>query len=115
AYSEVNIPLLADLPGIESLSARVAGRYSDYSTLGGFSAYNFGLEWSPVDSMRFRAVYAHAVRAPNIGELFRPAAAGVTSIVDPCNGVRIGDTGTLATQCLADPGVLANANENGGV
>jgi outer membrane receptor protein involved in Fe transport len=107
-YSEVNVPL------IDTLSMRAAGRYSDYSTLGGFSAYNYGLEWSPIDSLRFRAVYAHAVRAPNIGELFRPAQAGVTSIVDPCNGVTIGDTGTLATQCLADPGVSQNANDNGG-
>lgn len=107
-YSEVNAPIF------DSLSLRAAGRYSDYSTLGAFTAYNYGLEWSPIDSLRFRAVYAHAVRAPNIGELFRPAAAGVTSIVDPCNGVMTGDSGTLATQCLADPGVLANANANGG-
>lgn len=114
-YSEVNVPLLADLPGIQSLSARAAGRYSDYSTLGGFSAYNFGLEWSPIDELRFRAVYAHAVRAPNIGELFRPAESGVTSIVDPCQGVQVGDTGTLAQQCLADPGVAQNASDNGGV
>jgi iron complex outermembrane recepter protein len=113
-YSEVNVPLLSDLPGIDSLSVRVAGRVSDYSTLGSFTAYNYGLEWSPIDSLRFRAVYAHAVRAPNVGELFAPAAAGVTSIVDPCNGISLGDTGTVATQCLADPGVVQNANDNGG-
>jgi len=107
-YSEFHAPI------IDSLSIRAAGRYSDYSTLGGFSAYNYGLEWAPIESLRFRAVYAHAVRAPNIGELFRPAAAGVTSIVDPCNGVSIGDSGTTAETCLADPGVLANANANDG-
>ncbi|HEX5787435.1 MAG TPA: TonB-dependent receptor, partial [Woeseiaceae bacterium] len=113
-YAEVAVPILADLPGIQDLSLRAAGRYSDYSTLGGFPAYNFGLEWSPIDDLRFRAVYARAVRAPNIGELFRPAAAGVTSIVDPCNGVTTSDSGTLASQCLADPGVAQNASENGG-
>jgi outer membrane receptor protein involved in Fe transport len=114
-YGEVNIPLLSDMPGIDSLSLRGAYRYSDYSTLGGFSAYNVGLEWSPIEDLRFRAVYAHAVRAPNLGELFRPVAAGVTSIVDPCNGVSIGDSGTVAEQCLADAGVRRNAEENGGV
>lgn len=114
-YAEVDIPLLADMTGVDSLSLRGAYRYSDYSTLGGFSAYNIGLEWAPIEDLRFRAVYAHAVRAPNLGELFRPVAAGVTSIVDPCNGVRVSDSGTLATQCLADPGVRRNADENGGV
>ncbi len=114
AYGEVNVPLVSDTPGFSSLSVRAAGRYSDYSTLGSFPAYNFGLEWAPVDSLRFRGVYAHAVRAPNVGELFRPVQAGVTSIVDPCQGVMIGDSGAAASQCLADPGVLANANENNG-
>lgn len=115
AYAEVDLPLLNELPAIYNLSTRLAYRYSDYSTLGGFPAYNIGLEWSPIEDLRFRAVYAHAVRAPNLGELFRPAQSGVTSIVDPCNGVRIGDSGTVATQCLADPGVRRNAEENGGV
>jgi outer membrane receptor protein involved in Fe transport len=113
-YAELAVPILSDLPGVRDLSVRAAGRYSDYSTLGSFPAYNFGIEWSPIDDLRFRAVYARAVRAPNIGELFRPAQSGVTSIVDPCNGVSTGDTGTLATQCLADPGVAQNASENGG-
>mgnify|MGYP000173942258 FL=1 len=113
-YAEFNVPLLAGITGIQDLSLRAAGRYSDYSTLGGFPAYNFGLEWAPIDDLRFRAVYARAVRAPNVGELFRPAQSGVTSIVDPCNGVQTGQTSTVATQCLADPGVAQNAAENGG-
>jgi iron complex outermembrane recepter protein len=114
AYSEVNVPLLSGKPGFSSLSVRAAGRVSDYSTLGTFPAYDFGLEWAPVDSLRLRAVYAHAVRAPNVGELYRPAQSGVTSIVDPCNGVTVGDSSTVATQCLADPGVRANAAANNG-
>lgn len=108
-YAEVNVPI------INSLSIRAAGRMSDYSTLDKFNAYNVGLEWAPIDSLRFRAVYASAVRAPNIGELFAAPNAGVTSITDPCQGVAIGDTDAVALNCLADPGVVTNANANGGV
>ncbi len=113
AYGEVVVPLLADIPLIHNLTLRGAARISDYSTVGSFWAYNAGLEWSPVPDIRFRGVYAHAVRAPNIGELFEAPQAGIISITDPCQGVTMASTGELAENCRADPGVLANIQENG--
>lgn len=108
-FLEVNVPI------IDSLTMRAAGRYSDYSTVGGVTAFDAGIEWSPTDNLRFRAAYAQAVRAPNIGELFAAPNAGISSINDPCEGVSQSDTGELATNCKADPGVVANMNANGGV
>ncbi|MCK5748504.1 MAG: TonB-dependent receptor, partial [Oricola sp.] len=114
AYAEINIPVLEGRPMFESLSLRGAARISDYSTVGAFWAYNGGVEWRPVPDLRIRGVYAHAVRAPNIGELYRAASAGITAIVDPCNGISTSDTSAVAQNCLADPGVAANAAANGG-
>lgn len=113
AYGEIDVPVLANIPFIHSLTFRTAGRLSDYSTSGTVHAWNFGGEWSPTRDIRFRSVYAYAVRAPNIGELFAPAAAGIVTIVDPCQGVTLAQTGAVAQNCRADPGVLANIQQNG--
>ena len=113
AYGEIVIPVLADVPFFKNLTLRGAARMSDYSTVGTFYAWNVGGEWSPVEDIRFRAVYAHAVRAPNIGELFAASAAGIITITDPCQGVTLTSSGATAENCRADPGILANIQQNG--
>lgn len=112
-YGEVVVPLVHDTPFIHNLTLRGAARVSDYSTVGTFWAWNVGAEWSPIEDIRFRAVYAHAVRAPNIGELYAAAAAGIITITDPCQGVTLAQTSAVAVNCRKDPGVLANINANG--
>jgi outer membrane receptor protein involved in Fe transport len=114
AYAEVNVPILKDQPFANQLDLRAAGRISDYSTIGSVKTWNIGGDWSPIPDIRFRATYAKAVRAPNIGELFAgPAQTFPTGLVDPCQGITLASTGTLATQCLANPGVVQNINTNG--
>ncbi|MDB5674365.1 MAG: hypothetical protein JWM65_1347 [Sphingomonas bacterium] len=113
AYGEVVAPILHDTPFFDNLTLRGAYRISDYSTVGRFSAWNIGGEWSPVPDIRFRAVYAHAVRAPNIGELYAASAAGIVTISDPCQGVTLTSTGSTSTNCRAVPAILANIQANG--
>ncbi|MBC2664195.1 TonB-dependent receptor [Novosphingobium flavum] len=113
AYGEVSVPVIHNAPFIRNLTLRGAARLSDYSTVGSFWAWNVGGEWTPVDDIRFRAVYAHAVRAPNIGELYAASAAGIIAITDPCQGVTLAQTSTVAINCRKDAGVLANISSNG--
>ncbi|MCM8732164.1 TonB-dependent receptor plug domain-containing protein [Hephaestia sp. GCM10023244] len=113
AYGEIVVPVLSDTPFFRNLTLRGAGRMSDYSTVGTFYAWNVGAEWAPIEDIRFRAVYAHAVRAPNIGELFAAPAAGIVTITDPCQGVTLTTPGATADNCRAVPGVLANIQANG--
>jgi outer membrane receptor protein involved in Fe transport len=113
-YGEVNVPVLKDIPGIHSLNLRAAGRLSDYSTVGSVKTWSAGADWSPIEDVRIRGTYAKAVRAPNIGELFTgPSQTFPTGISDPCVGVTATSTGTAATQCRLDAGVLANIAANG--
>jgi len=35
--------------------------------------YKVGLQWAPVEDIRFRASYNRAIRAPSIIELFAPS------------------------------------------
>lgn len=84
-YAETSIPLLAEIPGIEMLSVDLAGRVSDYSTIGNTFTWNAGVNWQIIDSLRFRGTLAHAVRAPSIGELYNPQSQNFATIADPCN------------------------------
>jgi iron complex outermembrane recepter protein len=114
AYGEVNIPVLADTPFFHQLNLRASGRVSDYSTVGTVYSYSGGVEWSPIEDVRFSGTYARAVRAPNVGELFTGPSQTFPSVVDPCIGVTAATAGTRGTQCRAAPGVLANIAANGG-
>jgi iron complex outermembrane recepter protein len=83
-YSEVSLPLLKDLPGVRMLEAGVAGRYSDYSTVGGLTTYTGRLEWKPIDALRVRGTYSKASRAPSVFELFQAGDTNFPSVDDPC-------------------------------
>ncbi|HEX7887093.1 MAG TPA: TonB-dependent receptor, partial [Phenylobacterium sp.] len=86
AYGEVRIPILKDLPFAEELSIELAGRASDYTTVGDTHQYRLHAEWAPFRDIRFRATEATAVRAPNIVELFAPQTRTFTpAAVDPCD------------------------------
>jgi outer membrane receptor protein involved in Fe transport len=116
AYAEINVPILKDMAFAKSLNLRAAGRISDYSTVGSVKTWNIGGDYSPIDDIRFRATYARAIRAPNIGELFTgPSQTFPTGLIDPCEGIGLTGGGVTGDICRAQPGVLANINANGGV
>jgi outer membrane receptor protein involved in Fe transport len=86
------------IPILSSLSGEIGYRFSDYS--GGLDAstdtYKVGLEYSPVDSIRLRGSFQHAVRTPNIYELFSVQQVALNGTIDPCAG---DDPGLTAAQC----------------
>ncbi len=94
-YGEIEVPILADLPFAHALTINGGARYSAYhneqkST--GFSSnynvwtYKGELDWEPVVGARLRASYNHAIRAPNITELFASQSVGNVAAQDPCSG-----------------------------
>jgi iron complex outermembrane recepter protein len=91
-FTEMRMPLVEGRAGAESLSVEGGYRFSDYSL--GFSTdtYKFGLDWSPINDIRFRGSYQRAVRAPNVGELFSPQSVGLDGTTDPCAGAAAGAT-----------------------
>jgi len=68
-FMEFRAPLLNDLPFAQMLSLDGAYRYSDYDTQS-TDTYKIGLDWAPIDDVRFRGSFQRAVRAANIVELF---------------------------------------------
>lgn len=84
-FTEVDVPLITNKPGIESLNFTGAFRMSDYSTIGNAQTYAAGLGWEPVEGLRFRTQYNRAVRAPNVADLFSPFTNGFPGTQDPCS------------------------------
>lgn len=106
AYGELVLPLVQDKPFFQDLTAEAGIRYSDYSVQGG-SGYNTttwkaGLNWTPVSGVKLRGNYSHAVRAPNISELFSPLNTVLTNLAsDPCAGAAPTRDANLAAICIA--------------
>ena len=85
-YAELNVPLLRDQPLAESLELSLAGRYSDYSTVGSKVTLKAGLGNRPIQDILFRGTYSQGFRAPSILELYQGARQTSFQGTDPCNG-----------------------------
>ena len=84
-YGELNVPLLSHVRFAEDLSFGGAVRYSDYSTIGATTTWKVDATYSPLKDITFRGTLSHAVRAPNITELFSPLQGVQTFLNDPCD------------------------------
>ena len=108
-YLELNVPILADLPGAKELSLSAATRYSDFSTFGNTTNSKFGLKWRPIDQLLVRATYAEGFRAPTIADLYGGSSQSFEYFTDPCDtdfGLAASDPAT-AQRCAAALGALA--------
>lgn len=87
AFTEVRLPLAAKQVLAEELFADAGVRYSRYSNGFDSDTYKLGLQWAPMGAIRLRGGFHHAVRAPNIGELFSQQSINPNDgTVDPCAG-----------------------------
>lgn len=109
AFVEINAPVLGNVPGIYALAFEGAARYAHYSTVGTVWTYKYGGSYAPIPDIRFRSIYARAVRAPNLNELYSPQANTAQQVVDPCDQNQGGgETATpvaLPSGCAAIPGI----------
>lgn len=101
-FIEAYVPLASGLPAVDSLGLDLGYRYSDTNLAGEFDTWKAGLEYSPTQSLRTRVMLQRAVRAPNLGEQYAPAAFGLTEVrSDPCAGSAPVDDPTVGAKCLA--------------
>jgi iron complex outermembrane receptor protein len=97
-FAELAVPVLKDMPLVESLYFNTALRYSDYSLFGSKSTYKLGLDWQVVRSLKLRANFSSAFRIPNVPELYGGVAEGNLTTTDPCNGWSNLPTGSVIYQ-----------------
>ncbi|HRK63224.1 MAG TPA: TonB-dependent receptor [Terricaulis sp.] len=86
-FGEIYIPILSNLPGVESLSITAGYRTSESSISGASESWKVNGDWTVTDWLRFRGGVQTAVRAPSITELFAPQLNNFPAFAntDPCD------------------------------
>jgi iron complex outermembrane recepter protein len=75
AYAELFVPVFSDeksVPGFARLDLSLSGRYDDYNDFGDTTNPKYGLNWSPIESLTFRASYGTSYHAPALPDLSGP-------------------------------------------
>jgi iron complex outermembrane receptor protein len=112
-YAEVNIPLLANLPGIKNLSVDIANRWTQFERSGGVqgqqnktsfvhnSSGRLNVRYQVINDLLLRASWSQGFRSPNVNELFGGQSRGSADIPDPCAGPPYGSYsgGPLPPNC----------------
>ena len=84
-YAELNVPLLADLPGAKQLALDISSRYSDYSSFGSTVNSKYSLTWKPIDDLLIRGTYAQGFRAPTLSDVFGGGTQTFDYYTDSCD------------------------------
>ena len=118
AFGELRIPLVANVPAIENLTANGAFRRSHYDRngIGSVWTYSWGAEWRTTKDVMFRGQFQHAIRAPNVGELFGGQTTAFTVVNDPCSSLVSTSLQTAAVRSVCQAtGVKATDVFTGGI
>jgi iron complex outermembrane receptor protein len=83
---ELVVPLLTDAPMVKYLEMSGAARYTDYSASGSVTTWKAGLNYQPIDDLRFRFSVSHDIRAPTLYDLYAGASIGNARFTDPISG-----------------------------
>jgi outer membrane receptor protein involved in Fe transport len=107
-FAEVIAPIISDRPFFDELQVEAGIRRSHYTIQApgtpkfNTTTWKLAGSWAPVRDIKFRGAYNHAVRAPNIGELFTPVTTGLIALTtDPCAGAAPLSDPNLAAVCIA--------------
>ena len=104
AYAEIGIPLLKDLPWVQSLDADLAGRETYYSISHLQDTWKLGLQWALNSSIRLRGTSSQDVRAPDVLELFSSPSTKVSFDLFPYS------TAATTTRVSAVNATVGNPN-----
>jgi outer membrane receptor protein involved in Fe transport len=96
-YGELKVPILKDLPYVKSLDLSLAGRIGEFSAASSKEAitYKIGLNYQPIDDVKFRGIFSRATRFPSISDLYGGAYTSYDFASDPCDA-SVGKRGNAA-------------------
>ncbi|MET0279878.1 MAG: TonB-dependent receptor [Steroidobacteraceae bacterium] len=83
-FSELLVPVLADVPFAKHLNLELGYRYSEYRFAGKVSTWKALGDWAITSNFRLRGGYQKANRAPNLVELFENRDDVKVGTGDPC-------------------------------
>jgi iron complex outermembrane receptor protein len=114
-YSEVELPILANVPFAYGLTVNGSARYTHYKSYGGDTTYKIGGLYSPTKWVSLRGSYGTSYRAPALFEQFLGSTTGfLPGTTDPCNNLFDVTNPTTIATCQAQ-GLPNNFVQNNGV
>jgi iron complex outermembrane receptor protein len=84
--TELDVPVLKDLPLIQSFNLNVSGRHTNYSSSGAAETWKVGADHHIDDNFRLRATMSVDIRAPNLYELHQPLTVATAGYADLLTG-----------------------------
>jgi iron complex outermembrane receptor protein len=114
-YSELDLPVLGDMPGIKLLDLDIAGRHTKYDSFGTNNTWRWGLKYQPNNDWLIRTTWSQGFRAPSINDLFSGNTNLSANVVDPCSGPVAGRPATCAgvPASYVQPNAQINTLEGG--
>ncbi|THD70981.1 TonB-dependent receptor [Phenylobacterium sp.] len=100
--AESVFPLLKDLPLVERLEVNGAVRYTDYSSSGPATTWKVGLNYQPIEDVRFRFSESRDIRAPTLADLYAGTTISILNVNDPHTGVN----GVIRVQGGGNPNLV---------
>jgi outer membrane receptor protein involved in Fe transport len=90
AYGELFLPILRDLPFINSLNVTLSDRWSKYSAFGSTNNAALGVEYRPITDLLLRGNYNKVFRAPTVADIFGPPVSSAPKLGhDPCDHITV--------------------------
>ncbi len=107
AAFEVNVPLMKDSALGQNLDLIGAVRWTHYNTTGTYWTWKLGLDWQPIDALRFRATRSRDIRAPTLDDLFAATSCFPANTTDLLTGLN-----STAIDCtLANPDLTSEIGD----
>lgn len=87
---ELLVPIFKDQRFARDFNVTLGARYSSYNLAGNAFTYKAEFDWRPLGGLLLRGGYEHALRAPNVAELFSQSGTVITignppGQGDPCD------------------------------
>ncbi|MEO9079559.1 MAG: TonB-dependent receptor, partial [Rhodanobacter sp.] len=103
-YAEAFIPVLSNLPLIQSLNVTIGDRYSRIPDFGNNNSFKFAVEWKPISDLLLRGTLENVFRTPTLAELYTGSSDAPNLHSDPCDGYTGAPAGSgLALACQNVP------------
>ncbi|WP_300393516.1 TonB-dependent receptor [Henriciella sp.] len=84
AFAEVEIPVVANAPGIYELTTNFSGRWTEEQFYGSAWTYSGKVGYRPVEWLQASGTIGTSFRAPNVREQFLQPQTGFLTLSDPC-------------------------------
>lgn len=84
AFGEIEIPVVANKPGIYELTTNLSARWTEEQYYGAAWTYSGKIGYRPVEWLQASGTIGTSFRAPNVREQFLKPQTGFLTLTDPC-------------------------------